>query len=227
MEVEIQHRPSSAMAKITLGDKEGCVAEAGSMVAIKGDFSITTTTHKRSKGSIIGGLKRLFARESFFLNHYESSTNDDTLYLSCTLPGDMEVIETTGTKMIVQAGSFVACDASIDMNVGWQGFKNMLSGEGLFWLEFSGQGKILMSAFGAIYPVDVDGEYIVDTGHIVAFEETLDFSLSKAGDSWLHSFLGGEGFVCRFKGKGRIWCQSHNPHEFGKAIGPLLKPRQG
>ena len=46
----------------------------------------------------------------------------------------------------------------------------------------------------------VDGEYIVDTGHIVAFNETLNFSLSKAGKSWMSSILGGEGLVCRFQG---------------------------
>jgi uncharacterized protein (AIM24 family) len=76
-----------------------------------------------------------------------------------------------------------------------------------------------------IYPIEVDGEYIVDTGHIVAFEPSLKFNISKVGESWLSSFLGGEGFVCRFKGKGTVWCQSHNPKSFGSSLGPSLKPR--
>ena len=73
--------------------------------------------------------------------------------------------------------------------------------------------------------MDVDGEYIVDTGHIVAFEDTLQFRIVKAGRSLIGSFLGGEGLVCKFKGQGKLYCQSHNPPNFGKLIGPKLKAR--
>ena len=55
----------------------------------------------------------------------------------------------------------------------------------MIWLEMSGSGKLLINAFGMIYPVEVDGEYIVDTGNIAAFEDSLDFKISKAGRSWL------------------------------------------
>ncbi len=55
-------------------------------------------------------------------------------------------------------------------NLGWEGFKNMFSGENMIWLEMSGTGKVVINAFGMIYPVEVDGEYIVDTGNIAAFE---------------------------------------------------------
>ena len=81
------------------------------------------------------------------------------------------------------------------------------------------------SEFGAIYPIEVDGEYIVDTGHIVAFQESLNFSISKAGTSWINSYFGGEGLVCRFKGKGTVWCQSHNDNSFGFTLTPGLTPR--
>jgi uncharacterized protein (TIGR00266 family) len=111
------------------------------------------------------------------------------------------------------------------MDIGWQGFKSIIAKEGVFWIKLSGSGDALLNAFGAIYPVEVDGEYIVDTGHIVAFEEGLDFKLSKAGSSWVGSFMGGEGFVARFKGKGTIWCQSHNQGSFGRVLGPMLRPR--
>ncbi len=84
---------------------------------------------------------------------------------------------------------------------------------------------MIVNSFGAIYPVKVNGEYIVDTGHIVAFEESLNFSLTKAGKSWMNSFLGGEGLVCKFRGNGTIWLQSHNTSSFGAILGPKLKPR--
>lgn len=138
----------------------------------------------------------------------------------------MLVRKLEGDSLIVQAGSYVASADSIEVDFGWQGFKSLLSGESMFWLHLRGSGPVVVSAFGCVYPIDVNGEVIVDSGHIVAFEETLDFSISKAGRSWLSSFLGGEGLVCRFGGRGTVWCQSHNPNGFGKTLGPMLPPRK-
>ena len=129
------------------------------------------------------------------------------------------------SEFVVQS-EFLLCDENISMNTGWQGFKSMFSGESLFWLNLEGKGDIVFNSFGLIYEVDINGEdYIVDTGHIVAFEETLNFQISKAGSSWLHSILGGEGLVCRFSGRGKLWCQSHNGQNFGLKLGPKLRPR--
>jgi uncharacterized protein (AIM24 family) len=83
----------------------------------------------------------------------------------------------------------------------------------------------LLSSFGAIYEVSVTGEYVVDSGHIVAFEDTLQFTMGKASKSLVGSFLGGEGLVCKFSGQGKLYCQSHNPPSFGKLLGPKLRPR--
>ena len=103
--------------------------------------------------------------------------------------------------------------------------KALFSGESMFWIKCSGTGNVLLSSFGAIYTVDVTEDYVVDTGHIVAFEDTLQFKIAKAGASLIGSFLGGEGLVCRFSGQGKLYCQSHNPPSFGKMLGPTLKAR--
>jgi uncharacterized protein (AIM24 family) len=60
----------------------------------------------------------------------------------------------------------------------------------------------------------------------VAHEETLQLKIGKANESLLGSFVGGEGLVCKFNGRGRLWVQSHNPTDFGKTVGPLLPPRE-
>ena len=227
MKVELIHRPSNTAAKIILNPGETVISESGSMIAMSGDMSITTTTHKKNSiGGILSALKRLLSNESFLLNEFTAGSKGGEVFLSTDLCGDMKDIETKGETLIVQAGSFVACEETVQMEVGWQGFKNFLSGESLFWLKLSGQGKYVLSTFGMIYPIEVNGSYIVDTGHIVAFSETLNFSISKASKSWIGSILGGEGLVCKFQGNGTVWCQSHNPSSFGYSLGPLLKPRQ-
>ncbi|HMV81384.1 MAG TPA: TIGR00266 family protein [Leptospiraceae bacterium] len=226
MNIEILHRPSNTAAKVTLGPNETITSEAGAMIAMSGDLSITTSTHqKNSGGGFLKALKRMFAGESFFLNHFEAGPKGGELYLATSLQGDMQVFEGKGESLIIQSGAFVACEQSISIEPGWQGFKNLFSGESMFWLKSKGTGKFVLSSFGAIYPVKVDGAYIVDTGHIVAFDETLNFKVSKAAKGWIASFASGEGLVCRFEGKGTVWCQSHNPSSFGWALSSMLRPR--
>ncbi len=226
MNIDIKMGPGSALAQVTLQPNEELTAEGGSMVTMSGGMKIETTTHKKGKGSIVQGLKRALGGENFFMNHYTAPSEGGEVLLSTTLPGDMLVHEINNEKLIVQAGSYVASSKGIDIDFGWQGFKSALfSGEKAFWLNISGNGTVVINSFGAIFPIEIDGEYIVDTGHIVAFTEGLNFKISKAGKSVLSTFLGGEGLVCKFSGKGTVWCQSHNNDSFGRKLGSMLKPR--
>ncbi len=225
MNIEIEYRPGSSIAAMQLAPDESFTAEGGAMVSMTAGVQMTTTTHKKSSGGILRAAKRLLGGESFFLNHYTAGPSGGEVILATTLPGDMMQYELDNERLIVQGGSYVASSPDIEIDLGWQGFKSLLSGENMFWLNISGTGKVVFNSFGMIYPVEVNGEYIVDTGHIVAFNETLEFTLSKAGKSWISSFLGGEGLVCKFHGRGTVWCQSHNPTSFGRTVGPMLKPR--
>ncbi|WP_049721481.1 TIGR00266 family protein [Gilvimarinus polysaccharolyticus] len=223
MKIELVNRPGNTAAKVTLAAGETCTAEAGAMIAMSGHMNITTTTHKKGAGGIFKAAKRMLSGESFFLNHFDPKDKEGELWLGSSLAGDMLALTLDNENLIVQSGSFLASEESVDMDMGWQGFKSLLSGESMFWLNLKGRGQVVLSSFGAIYPIEVDGDYIVDTGHIVAFNETLDFTITKAGSSWLQSFLGGEGLVCKFSGKGTVWCQSHNANSFGHALTPKLR----
>ncbi len=224
MQIDILYGPGNPMAKIYLDRGQTCIAEGGTMVAMDGHLSIHTTTQQVSRGGLISGMKRLLVDESFFLNHFSSRSTGGSVWLAPANAGDLATIELNNQRVFVQGGSYLACEGGVHIDMGWQGFKSMFSGENFFWLTAQGAGYLLLSAFGAIYSVDVYGEYIVDTGHIVAFEDSLEFSITKAGSSWISSYLGGEGLVCRFEGQGRLWCQSHNPQSYGESIGKLLPP---
>lgn len=226
MQIEFMHQPGNTAARVRLAPGETLTAEAGAMIAMSGHLGVETTTHQKGKGGILKAVKRMFAGESFFMNHFSAGTEGGEVWLGATLAGDMMRHELDNQTLIVQSGSFVAADHGVGIETGWQGFKNFLSGESLFWLRLSGRGQVILGSFGAIYPVEVDGEYIVDTGHIVAFSETLEFTLTKAGKSWISSLLGGEGLVCKFRGRGTVWCQSHNPGSFGTNLAGYLKPRR-
>jgi len=227
MEIQLLQQPDSAIAKVTLDADEEIVAEAGSMIAMSPHISANTTLRQGKGGGLLGGLKRLLAGESLFLSVFRSLGQAGEIYLAPDFMGDLMVYDMRGEELVVQSSAYVACASSVDVDLGFQGFKRgILSGESLFWLTISGQGPLLLSSFGGIYSVEVNGEYIVDTGHIVAFERGLNFEIGKPpGSTWLSTFLGGEGFVCRFKGRGTVYCQTHNPGAFGRLVGSLLPPR--
>lgn len=225
-DINIQMRPGSSAAEIKLTEGQEFTAEAGAMIAMSPSIEMTTSSHKKNSGGIMKGLKRMLAGESFFMNHYTAGKQSGTVWLGATHAGDMMVKDLNGEGIIVQGGSYVASTPDVNIDMNWQGFKSLISKESLFWLSIKGKGSVVVNSFGAIYPIQVDGEYIVDTGHIVAFEESLNFTLTKAGKSWISSFLGGEGLVCKFKGQGTVWVQSHNTSSFGSILGAKLKPRK-
>lgn len=219
-------RPGSSAAEIKLMPGQEFTAEGGAMIAISPTIQMSTSSHKKNSGGIVKGLKRMLSGESFFLNHYTAGNQSGTVWLGTTHSGDMMVKELNGEGIIVQGGSYVASTPGIEIDMNWQGFKSLISRESLFWLSIKGKGTVIVNSFGAIYPVQINGEYIVDTGHIVAFEESLNFTLTKAGKSWVSSILGGEGLVCKFKGQGTVWIQSHNTTSFGNILGSKLKPKK-
>lgn len=225
MNVLLLHQPDSAIARVTLGAGEELVAEAGCMIAMSGHINASTTLRQGKGGGILGGLKRMVAGESLFLSVFRSSQAGGEVLLGPKLVGDILIYQMTETGLVVQASSYLASESDVDIDLGFQGFRSLFSGESIFWLDISGKGALLLTSFGAIYEIPVNGEYIVDTGHIVAFEKSLTFDIKKAGSSWLGAFLGGEGLVCRFKGQGRVFCQTHNPGAFGRVVGSQLPSR--
>ena len=225
MNIELLDQPDSAIAHITLEAREELVAQAGAMIAMSEYINTSTTLRQGKGGGIMGGLKRMLAGESLFLSVFRSPTDGGEVFLSPKLMGDLLVYEMQGNELVVQASSYLASATDVDLDLGFQGFKSLFSGESIFWLSVTGYGPVLLTSFGAIYEVDVDGDYIVDTGHIVAFEKSLNFQITKPGSSWLGAFLGGEGLVCRFQGQGKLYCQTHNPGAFGSLIGSKLPPR--
>lgn len=226
MKIKLLQQPDCAIARVTLEAREELVAEAGAMVAMSESINTSTTLRQGKGGGIFGGLKRMVGGESLFLSVFRSPISGGEVFLAPKLLGDILHYQVAGSGLVVQATSYLASHSDVDIDLGFQGFKSFFSGENIFWLDLTGQGDVLINSFGGIYEVDVEEEYIVDTGHIVAFEKTLNFEITKPGSSWLGAFLGGEGLVCRFRGRGKLYCQTHNSTAFGQLVGPRLPAKQ-
>jgi len=206
MEYDIEHRPSFALLRVTLDRGEAIRSEAGAMVSHSPNVSIETG----STGGVVDSLKRsVLGGESFFQNTF-TAEEPGHVTLAPPLPGDV-VGESIDGRLLVQSGSYLAADTDLSLDTNFGGGRTFFGGEGLFLLELDGQGEVFLSSYGAIQEVALDPgeEYVVDTGHIVAFEGSTDFSVNRVG-GLKSTLFSGEGLVCRFTGPGRVWLQSRS-----------------
>lgn len=229
MHFEIQYRPTHSLATAHLEPGESVRAEASAMVGMTRNLSITTDGPMGGRGGLLGSFKRaVLGGETFFTNTFTARGTPGHVTLAPTLSGDMVAIELRpGVALYIQGSSYVAAPDSVELDTRWQGLKGFFSGESIFFLEASGSGPVLVNAFGAIETYPLDGEVIVDTGHLVAFESGIDYEVTKASRGWIASYLSGEGLVLRMRGRGRLFLQSRNPNEYGRALGGQLPPRRG
>ena len=221
MDHEITDRPSFATVEVTLEAGEQVRAEAGAMVGYGDGIEMETN----ATGGFLKSLRRgLFGGESFFQNTFTAAESESgTVRFAPPLPGDIVHHELDGETVYVQSGSYIAADPALDLDTEFGGAKTFFGSEGLFLLRIEGAGPLFMSSYGAIEEVELAaGEtYTVDTGHIVAFEEGVDFTVRRVG-GLKSTLLSGEGLVAEFSGEGRIWLQTRSQDAFLAWLIPQL-----
>ncbi len=218
MEYRIMCRPSYSLLELRLRDGEDVLAEAGAMVYMK---NVELKTEVR--GGIFGGLKRaLLGGESFFINRY-IARGEGLLGLAPKYNGDIVHIPVRG-KLFAQSGAFLASTPNIEIDTKWGGGRTFFAGEGLFLLKLEGEGDVFLASFGGVEELKVDGRLIVDTGHIVAFEEGLDFDVRGVG-GLKTTLLSGEGLVAEFRGQGKVWIQTRSIGEYIGWLASLMPKR--
>ncbi len=205
METEIRNKPSFANIHVKLGPGDQMIAEADAMASMSSTVDIKT---KWSGGFTRAVLKRIFGSESLFVNVF-STESEGELVLTQPFPGDMECIELKGNTLYLQPGAFLACEPGVKLGVGWAGIRMLVAREGLFRLKVSGTGKIWFGAYGGIFEREIGEEYVVDSGHLVAYEPSIKIRIGMAG-GFFSSFFSGEGLVTKVTGPGRIYMQSRS-----------------
>lgn len=221
MEHEISYSPSFSLLTVKLDQGESIRAESGAMVSH--DTSIDMETN--ATGGFLKSLTRSLGGESFFQNTFHAKAPGEVQFAS-VLPGDIVHRELENEIIYVQSSSYIAGDPRLDIDSKFGGAKSFLGGEGLVLLKAEGSGPLFMSSYGAIQAVNVSDrdDFVVDTGHIVAFEDSLDFTVRRVGG--LKSTLAsGEGLVCNFSGEGTVWIQSRSQGAFLAWLIPKIPQR--
>ena len=228
MQIDIGYRPAHSMARVQLQHGEAILAESGAMVGMSTNVQMQTGMQNKG-GGLLGGLKRALAGESWFRNTFTAQNGPGEVLLAHALCGDMQVLDMTPQGYYLTSGSFIASSPTVDINTKLGGMKSFFSGEGMFVMHATCQqpGQLIIGAFGGVQQLNCDGNLVIDTGHLVAWDASLTYKVGKSGGGWIASFLSGEGLVCHFQGQGRIWIQTRNPVEYGRTVGAMLPPRQG
>lgn len=203
---KIEGRPDYSFVTVQIPANQSLKVEASAMASMD--------THLVMKTKLKGGFGRFLTGESLFLNEFTAERAAGEIGLAPGTPGDIVHQYLDGQTLFLQNSAFVAATMDVTLETKWQGMlKGFFSGESFFLIRCSGKGDLWFNSYGAIIEIDVEENYVVDSSNIVAFTEGLEYTITKVG-GYKSLFLSGEGFVCRFTGKGKVWIQTRSAEAF-------------
>jgi uncharacterized protein (TIGR00266 family) len=214
MDYEFTHKPSYTMATVALDPGEALTAEAGAMVSHTDTIEVETGTG--DSGGLLSSVKRsVLGDESFFRNRFEAVGGPGEVAIAPLKPGDMDVLELDGEGVIIQSGGYVAAGQEIDITTDVGDLDTLFGGEGLFFLNASGRGPVFIGTYGGLIEREVaaDESFTVDSGHVVAWDDGMDYRTRRVG-GLKETLLSGEGLVMTFDGPGTLWMQTRDYDAF-------------
>lgn len=221
--------------EVELDPGETVIAEAGAMMYMEDSVSFETRMGDGSEAnqSILGKLLsaggRLLTGESLFLTHFtHRGLGKGHVAFAAPYPGTILPIDLPnhGGSVLAQKDAFLcaAYGTKVGVALNRKLGAGFFGGEGFILQRFDGDGKVFVHAGGTVVERQLNNETLrVDTGCIVAFEPSIDFSIESAGG--LRSMIfGGEGiFLATLRGTGKVWLQSMPVSKLIKALAPAGK----
>ncbi len=197
-------------AIIVLDPGETVQAEAGAMMFMEDGIEMNASM----QGGVFGGIKRMLGGESLFVTTFTNNGRDRRkVSFAAPYPGKILPLDLTETgPMICQRDAYLCSAFGIEITVTFTkrlgaGF---FGGEGFILQRLAGDGLVFIHAGGALIRHDLGpGESLnVDTGCLVAFQDTVDYDIKYVGGI-KSMFFGGEGvFFARLTGPGRVYLQT-------------------
>jgi uncharacterized protein (TIGR00266 family) len=219
MKAEIRGSDAFSYLAVTLDAGESVIAESDAMSSMAADLDLQA---RFNGGFFVGLLRKYLAGETLFVNVFKNNAAAArTLTLVQPTPGAIRALELHNDTFYLQPGAYLASTEGLKVGVGFAGFVSWIAGEGMFRTVVSGSGTLWYGAYGALLDKQIDGEYIVDNSHLVAYEPGIKLKLQLAGGIF-SSLFGGEGLVTRVTGKGRVVVQTRSLSGLTGWINPKL-----
>lgn len=215
------------VARLKLRPGQEVFAEAGKMVYKTPAVQWETRMSGQSLGEkIFGAIKRKLMGESLFLTYFKAF-QDGEVGFAGSYPGKMQAFDLqAGGSILVQRDSFIAAQSSVKLDIALvkklgAGF---FGGEGFILEKLTGPGTVFIHGGGDFVEFDLKpGEVLqVDTGCIVAFEESVTYDIQFVGGIKTAIF-GGEGlFLATLQGPGKCLIQSMTLEKMRREMMPGL-----
>lgn len=207
---------------------ESVITETGGMAWQIGNIKMDT----RMPGGLLGGLKRKFTGESFFMTTYEAQNADCQIAFTPFAPGKVVPVQLQpGREVVVQRDAFMVAESTVDLDLHFQ--RNLGSmffgGEGFILQKLSGQGLAFAEVPGEIVEYDLaQGQQIrVDPGHVAMFDSSVDFDIQRV-KGVRNMLFGGEGlFLALLKGPGHVWLQTMTLSNLAAKLASHMPQAQG
>ena len=213
LQYKLLSNPDYGLVEVQVPANQTLKVEASSMAYMTSNISMKT--------KLRGGFGRFLTGESIFMNEFTSSGSSGEIGIAPAQAGAVDHVYLENQTMFLQNSAFLASSMNITVESKWQGFmKGFFSGESLFLIKCSGTGDLWFNSYGAIIQIDVEDEYVVDTSYIVGFSEGLDYNVESVG-GMKSLFFSGEGLVCRFRGRGKLWIQTRSVTPFLSWLHPF------
>jgi uncharacterized protein (AIM24 family) len=213
------------MLKISVNGQFTLFAEAGKMIFTRGSVRMESRMPEQKVsdgllGKLMGAGKRVLAGESLFFTYYEG---EGEVGFAGDFPGRILAIGLENQSMLAQRDAFIAAVGDIDVSVALQKRigGGLFGGEGFILERISGDGVVFIHAGGDLFGFDLlPGEtMLVDTGSVVAWEESVTYDVQAAG-SIRSALFGGEGiFMTSMTGPGQVIVQTMTLAKLRRQIG--------
>jgi uncharacterized protein (TIGR00266 family) len=214
------------IARVKLQPGQEIYAEAGKMIYKTPNVSWETRMSGNTLGEKIwGAFKRKMMGESLFLTYFRA-TSAGEIGFAGSYPGKIQPFELApGRSIMVQRDAFLFAQSSVQLNIAFvrklgAGF---FGGEGFILEKLSGPGTVFIHAGGDFVEFTLAaGEMLqVETGSVVAFEETVNYDIQLVGGIKTALF-GGEGvFLATLTGPGRVVVQSMTLEKMRRELAPM------
>lgn len=215
------HGAEMQYVEIELDPGESAVAEAGAMmykdprVQMETVFGDGSSVNQGFMGKLLGAGRRLISGETLFTTVFtHTGEGKAQVAFAAPYPGKILPVDLRDVdgRLICQKDSFLCAARGVSLGLYFQRkiLTGLFGGEGFIMQKLEGDGMVFVHAGGTILRRELaPGEVLhVDTGCVVAFRDTVDFDIVKAGG--IKSMLfGGEGlFFATLRGPGTVWLQS-------------------
>ena len=188
--------------KLEIGDS--IYAEAGTMDYMEDGIEITTKSTSLIKAALFN--------QTWFKLYFTSKKRPGSVFLSKSFPGEIKVFNISNDEsLICEKSSVIAYTEGIDIKIKYNNIiGGMFGGEGMVMQQFSGKGHVFVHVCGHLYEkkLVVGERMIIDTGKVVAFDDTCSMSVQPVGNAKT-ILTGGQGIFCTvLTGPGKVIVQS-------------------